>query len=158
MEGTGKALIHHSMGRYVENSTWKKRCRRARGTHDLDTRQHDSSVAFTSHKWSRMRSSISGGREGFSEDMMIQWSRVSEPSLDAGIIALPGDPSGRFTIPISASLGEPTLGNRVSAFWLSRRESNHFGRTVPPSICKIPEDTTLTICKNRRSLSSSPRS
>src|SRR5882762_11428248 len=52
------------MGDFGENPTREKMCRRARGTHDLDTVQHALSVVGSSHRWSMMRSSISGGREG----------------------------------------------------------------------------------------------
>ena len=44
------------------NSTRAKRCPRDRGTHDLETTQHDLSEACSLHRWSTTRSIISGGR------------------------------------------------------------------------------------------------
>ena len=46
----------------ASNPTRAKRCLRVRGIHDLETRQHASSVVGSSCSWSTMRSSISGGR------------------------------------------------------------------------------------------------
>jgi hypothetical protein len=62
------------MGDDGKNSTRKKRCRRARGTHDLDTEQHALSVVRSLHKSSTMRSSISCGREG---DMVVSNKRCA---------------------------------------------------------------------------------
>ena len=73
LEGSGNAFTHDRMGDSGTNWTSKKRCRRARGTHDFDTVQHALSEVRSSYKWSTMRSSISGGRAGgrAEEDMIV---------------------------------------------------------------------------------------
>jgi hypothetical protein len=45
-----------------------KRCFRVRGIHDLETRQQALSVSSSSHRWSTMRSRISGGK---GHDMLV---------------------------------------------------------------------------------------
>ena len=57
---------------------------RVRGIHDLETRQHDSSVVGSSQVWSTMRSRSSVGREG---NIVVHWEKRDE--------VLTPDPNGR---------------------------------------------------------------
>jgi hypothetical protein len=97
-----------------------KRCFRVRGIHDLEMRQQALSVSSSSHRWSTMRSRISGGK---GHDMLVS-GRVRQGVL-------------RVVVPPKFDLLSAIDRPKVAS--MSKREITVFGCGPRHAVCKLVE-------------------